>query len=51
MEAFDGDGRDHLTFFEVGEGCGAVWWFGEVGWVRLLEASEEVDLSERELDS
>ena len=51
VKAFDSDGRDHLTLFEVGEGCGAIWGDGEVGWVGLLEAGEEVNLSECKLDS
>lgn len=51
MEAFDGDGRDDLPLLEVGKGCGAVWRLGEVSWVRLLKACEEVDLSEGELHS
>jgi hypothetical protein len=50
VEALDGDGGDHLALIEVCECCSAVWWFGEMGWVGLLEACEEVDLSECELD-
>jgi hypothetical protein len=51
VKAFDSDGGDYLALSEVGEGCGAIGGDREVGWVGLLEAGEEINLSECELDS
>jgi hypothetical protein len=51
VEAFNGNRGNHLTFLEVRERCSAVWRFREVGRVGLLEASEEINLREGELDS